>query len=137
MPTIKSKTAKAKKAVKRAVKKVVKKATKKSPKKATKKVVKKTTRKKKEGKPLVYSSDGESFWVSDGQILNNLIALRDALDAMDKEVYKLHAGGKSNDFAKWVEKVLCDKKCATDLRKAKTQRGARTVVVRHLKFYSL
>ena len=125
-----------KKSVKKvAKKKVAKKTAKKATKKTTKKVAKKTTRKKQAAKPLVYSSESTSFWVSDGQILNSLIALRDAFDAMEKEVYKYHATGTNNDFANWVEVVLCDGNCAKDLRKAKTQRSAKTAVVKHLKYY--
>ncbi len=137
MPTNKTtakKTTKAKKVVKKTTKKVAKKVVK----KATKKVVKKVASKKKTAKAdLVYSSDDTSFWVSDGQVLNNLLALRDALDSMSKEVYKFHSGGKQNDFANWVEVVLCDGKCANNLRKAKTQRSAKTVVVKHLKYYAV
>ena len=136
MPTKKSKTTKTKKVVKKVPKKVAKKTTKKTAKKATKKVVKKTTRKKTVKLPLTYSSDRESFWATDGQVLNSLIALRDALGAMNKDVYKYHTRGRQNDFAKWVEVVLSDEKCAKDIRKAKTQKGARAVVVKHLKYYS-
>ena len=89
----------------------------------------------KDKKPLVYAENETSFWVTNGEILNSLIALRDALDAMEKEVYLYHATGGQNDFAQWVEVVLCDPKCAADLTKAKTPRSAKTVVVRHLKSY--
>lgn len=88
-------------------------------------------------KPLVYADNQTSFWVSNGQILNSLIALRDALDMMEKEVYHYHAGEAHNDFANWVAAVLCDVDCAKDLEKAKTPTSARTVVVKHLKTYSI
>ena len=126
-----------KKATKKATKKVAKKTAKKTTKKVAKKAVKKTSRAKKAAKDLVYSENDTSFWVSDGQILNSLMALRDALDAMHKDVYKYHATGDDNDFATWVEVVLCDGDCAKDLRKAKTQKGAKTVVVKHLKYYAV
>lgn len=119
---------------KKATKKVAKKTVKKAVRKTTKKVA---TKKNASNKPLVYSSDSTSFWVSDGQILNSLIALRDALDAMHKDVYLYHATGNENDFANWVEVVLCDGDCAQDLRKAKTQKSAKTAVVRHLKYYAV
>ena len=133
---------KAKKTTKKApTKKVVaKKAVKKaSPVKAVKKspakkvTAKKSTRKKS----LVYSNEQTAFWVRNGQILNSLVALRDALNEMEKEVYLYHAGGTHNDFANWVAAVLADTKCATDLEKAKTPRSAKTVVIRHLKSYSV
>lgn len=122
----------AKKATK---KKVAKKATKKVAKKTTRKVAKKAT-KKATKKNLVFATDGESFWAKDGQILNSLVALRDALERMDKEVYAYHISN-DNDFARWVEAVLCDIECATALRKAKTPSSARTVVVKHLKLYAV
>jgi hypothetical protein len=135
----------AKKAVKKTpakkvtVKKVLKNVVKKAPvKKASKKApVKKTTTKKVSNKKgLVYASDQTSFWLKNGQILNSLISLRDALKKMEKEVYSYHAGGAHNDFANWVDVVLYDPKCAKDLEKAKTQTLAKTVVIRHLKFYT-
>ncbi|MCA9354268.1 MAG: hypothetical protein KC877_01985 [Candidatus Kaiserbacteria bacterium] len=128
MPTKKTtKTAPAKKA---AAKKVVKKAVKKAP--AKKAAVKTGTK-----KPLVYASNTKSFWVKNGQVLNSLVALKDALEEMEKEVYVYHTGGDSNDFANWVEQVLCDNVCAADLAKAKTPKSAKTVVVKHLKYYAV
>lgn len=139
-----------------AAKKVAKKTTKKStkttkqatPKKAAKRVAKKTAKKAggtkrtskrntKEKKPLIYAENDTSFWVTNGEILNSLVALRDALAAMEKEVYLYHATGGQNDFAVWVESVLCDPNCAADLTVAKSPRSAKTVVVRHLKTYEI
>ncbi len=88
-------------------------------------------------KALVYASDDSSFWVSNGDILNSLVALRDALSRMEKEVYLYHAEMGRNDFANWVDAVLCDEVCAKDLRKAGTPAAAKTVVVKHLKTYAL
>ena len=84
---------------------------------------------------LVYASDGESFWTSDGQILNSLTALRDALKSMEKSVFAHHVTKEKNDFAAWVDAVLGDALCAMDLRKSKTPASAHTVVVAHLKRY--
>jgi len=144
MPTTKKKTASStkKKAIKKAVpKKAVKKTITKKPvvkkaaaKKTTaKKAVKKTTKKK----PLVVAPDHQSFWVANGNVLNSLVALRDALDEMKKEVYSYHVSKEHNDFANWVGAVLCDDKCAKALAKAATPTTAKTVVVRHLKVYSV
>jgi hypothetical protein len=109
---------------------------------ATEKPVKKAPAKKivaKVGskKPLVYANEQQSFWVKNGQILNSLISLRDALDEMEKEVYSYHAGAAHNDFAKWVSDVLADSACAVELGKAKSPKTAKSVVVKHLKFYSV
>lgn len=117
------------KAVKKPVTKVVKKVETKTAKKAAPKVAEK--------KALVYADDGRSFWVKNGRILNSLVALRDALDEMEKEVYSYHAGEAHNDFAKWVSDVLADSACAVELGKAKTPKVAKTVVVKHLKFYAI
>jgi hypothetical protein len=111
--------------VKKTVKKVAKNPTKKG---AVRKVIK---------KPLVYAGNQESFWVTNGQILNSLLALKDALEEMEKEVYLYHAGTAQNDFAAWVEAVLSDKKCAKELQKARTPKSAKTVVIKHLKSYSV
>ena len=122
----------AKKAVKKAVAKktVAKKAAKKTP-------AKKATNKSLAKKSLVYAPDTASFWVQNGDILNSLVALRDALNKMEKEVYRYHAKGAHNDFANWVGAVLCDEQCAKDLEKAKTPATAKTVVVKHLKYYAI
>lgn len=115
----------------------IKKVTKSAPvKKAVKKGVRKTD-KKTVKKSLVYADTQNSFWVSNGQILNSLIALRDALSAMEREVYSYHVTKDRNDFANWVEAVLTDSQCAVDLKKAKTPNSAKTIVLRHLKTYSI
>ena len=133
MPTSKSSTkAVAKKVVaKKPVKKVA--AT-----KAVKKAApKKTATRSNAKKPLVVADDQRSFWVQNGRILNSLVTLRDALDEMEKEVYLYHAGEAHNDFSKWVDEVLADSACAVDLSKAKTPKTAKSVVVKHLKFYAV
>lgn len=130
--------------VKKTVKKAVRKSTKKTPAKKSvkktpaKKVVKKSIRKSASNRrDMVLAENDKSFWTTNGQVLNSLVALRDALAEMEKEVYMYHAGGKHNDFANWVDAVLSDSKCAKDLEKAKTPNSAKTVVVRHLKLYSV
>jgi len=125
-------------------KKVVKKTTAKkgvkssrSKKSVAKKAAKKTTAPTQTKKPLVTASNDQSFWVTNGAVLNSLIALRDALDEMEKEVYSYHVSKEHNDFASWVDAVLCDAECAAELKRAQTPVKARTVVTRHLKVYSV
>lgn len=142
MPTKKTtkKTTAKKVAKKAAPKKAVKKTTKKAVKKtATKKTAKKTSARgvKHDLKDMVIVDNDRAFWTTDGQVLVNLLALRDALTEMDREVYQYHAKPEQNDFALWVDSVLSDPECAADLSKAKTPKQAETVVVRHLRFYSL
>ena len=122
-------------------KKVVKKST---PKKAvSKKVtakkpsVKKTATKSTPQKSLVFAPEQQSFWVNDGQILNSLVSLHDALEQMEKAVYEYHVNNDRNDFADWVNSVLCDEQCALDLRKAKTPKTAKTKIAKHLKVYQI
>lgn len=130
-------------------KKTVKKAVKKSTKKAISKVVSKkkveatkkpTTKNKsatKSTKALVYSDDGTSFWVTDGKVLNSLLALNEALNEMEDSVFSHHVTDEKHDFAEWVEVVLADAKCAEELRKTKTPNGACRVVSRHLRTYKI
>ncbi len=120
------------------VKKVaVKKAS--TPKAAPNKVaVKKAVTKKtaNEKKRLVVASDSESFWMSDGQVLNSLIALETALKSMKLTVYTYHVNKDGNHFADWAEAVLGDTECAKALRGAKTASAAYKVVVTHTKLYT-
>jgi len=111
------------------------------PKKAVaKKVVKKVIAKKAvtSSKPtLVVAENKHSFWVADGQILNSLSALKDALLVMDKATFVHHVAKDKNDFAVWVETVLGDKDCALDLGKVKTLTATKTAVSKHLKKYGI
>lgn len=117
-----------------ATKKVTtKKVAKKAPVKKVSKVVKKAAGKK----PLVFADSTHAFWVSDGQILNSLTALEQALTSMSTVVFGHHVNKDKHDFADWVDVVLCDRICATDLRKAKTPKAAKLVVGKHLKSYNL
>lgn len=132
MPTKKTSMSASEKKV--ALKKVVKKA---APAKSGIKAAAKKEVKVAAKKPLVYADDQRSFWVTNGRVLNSLVALRDALDEMEKEVYHYHAGNAHNDFAKWVSDVLADDACAVELDQAKTPSMAKSVVVKHLKFYAV
>lgn len=113
-------------------KKVVKKAV---VKKATSALNKSVAKKGATVKALVFADNAHSFWTTDGQIFNSLTALHDALSTMDKSVYLHHVAKDKHDFAEWVEAVLCDLECAADLRKAKTQTGAKAAIAKHLKSY--
>lgn len=139
----------AKKSVKKAVKKTAKATSAKGnstkSKGTTKTNVKKSVAKTKGGKKakegskkdLVFSSNDNSFWVTDGQVLNSLLALNEALNNMEKEVYSYHVTKDKHDFAEWVEVVLVDVPCATELRKAKNPNSASKVITKHLQFYKI
>lgn len=104
---------------------------------AVKKVVaKKTTGTKVSSlKKLVVASDKHSFWLNDGQILNDIVALKNAFHKMENKVYTYHTKNGRHDFANWVEDVLHDKPLAEALRKTKTPKSAHTVVIKHLRLY--
>jgi len=119
-------------------KKVVKKATTtKVAKKAPAKVSAKKAGAKKNSsvKSVIYTDNGTSFWVTDGQILNSLIALHSALLDMEDNIFDYHVNSEKNDFAEWVDCVLCDGDCASDLRKVDSPKEASSVVAKHLKSY--
>jgi len=134
-----AKKAPAKKVAKKVAKKAVaKKTTQKTANKSNpKKVSKKTPAKTPTKKSLVLAPNEQSFWVTNGAVLNSLVALRDALDEMEKEVYSYHVSKEHNDFASWVDVVLCDAQCAAELKKAQTPVKAKSVVTRRLKVYSI
>lgn len=122
---------------KTAVKKSAKKSTKKTKANTTATKSKtKSTPKKEDNKYLIYATNEESFWVTDGSILNSLLALEQALANMDDEVFGYHVTNDKNDFADWVGVVLCDDKCAADLRKTKSTKSACDAVAKHVKSYS-
>lgn len=100
-----------------------------------KKVIAKKT--KRGGRPLQYADNQRSFWVSNGEVLNSLVALNNALASMEKAVFAHHVSKDKNDFADWVETVLNDLECANALRKTATPAAARTVVIRYLKQYDV
>ncbi|MCB9810794.1 MAG: hypothetical protein H6779_01165 [Candidatus Nomurabacteria bacterium] len=124
-----------KKVTKKPVTKKAEAATKRTAKPKAKSITKTTT--KRARKTLIYADNEHSFWVTNGEILNNLVALHDALSKMDEDVFIHHVHDEKHDFADWVEHVLSDNTCAGDLRKAKSPKRARTVVAKHLKLYTI
>jgi hypothetical protein len=105
-----------------------------------KKVISKKTvikKKEKEARPLVYADNARSFWLFDGQVLNSLVALKEALSSMQKDVFSHHVTKEKNDFADWVELVLADVETASLLRKAKTAKTAHASLMKRLKEYDV
>ncbi len=123
---------------KKATKKTTTKATvSKPPKKVVaKKVVKKVSSKADSLEPLRYADNETSFWVADGNILNSLVALNEALLVMNPKTFTHHVTKDKNDFAEWVSDVLGDTACSAELKKAKTAKSAAAIVKKSLKFYS-
>lgn len=59
------------------------------------------------------------FFICNGEILNNLQQLPDALKRMDDNVYCFHVNAEKNDFANWIEATIGDKALGTAVRKSK------------------
>ena len=104
---------------------------------AKKASAKKAAAKKVDPKRLVVASDSESFWVTNGHVLNSLVALEAALKTMTKSVYDYHISDSGSDFADWVETVLMAPHCALELRKANTAKAALVVVTAYLTEHQL
>lgn len=105
---------------------------------AAKKAGTKGSAKKAQKKKALICANGEQcFWTTDGEILSNLVELRDALERMSTEVFSYHVTKDKNDFADWIGEVLADHELAKSIRTAKKPSTARTVVVRRLKLYQI
>ncbi len=111
-------------------------AVKKAPAKSTKSAAKKVS-KSKGTRTLVYAPGHECFWTTDGQVLANLLDLRDALKTMKDDVFAHHVNKEKNDFASWVEHVLQDAELAMLMRKSRKALTTRELVVRRLKSYNI
>lgn len=103
----------------------------------TKVVSKKNSKAKKISpkKTMIYAANEASFWMNDGQILNSLQALSDALLEIDLEVFSHHVTKDKNDFADWIHDVLDDIECAKTVRRAKTIKATKSAVDKHIKKY--
>lgn len=96
-------------------------------------VRKKTTTKKKE---TVIAPHDQRFWVWNGPVLDNLWALRDALENDISDIqFEYHCSDGKCDFALWVDDVLCDATCARALAKATNKKEAAKAVASCLKKY--
>lgn len=119
---------------KKAIKKIAR--TKKAP---TKKITRKKTAVKKKAvrqgkKRLTRAAPEQCFWVNAGPVLRDLRELEEALRVMSNEQFAYHTA-EGNHFAQWVESVLLDAVCAQALMRAKTRKGAVTIVMRYIKTY--
>lgn len=109
-------------------KSVAKKVTSKSPSVKKSAVVKKVV-------PLIQAPSPEQFWMNDGQILGDLVALAESFAAMDDLLFRYHVTADKNDFADWVESVLNDATCAQSLRTVDSPKKAHKVVTQRLRVY--
>lgn len=89
---------------------------------------------KKTVEPKIIKAEGPArFWAKDGRILTDLKDLKQALDEMAEETYAYHVNKTRNDFAKWTEEVLKNKKVAAELKKAKNKLDALKKVASEIK----
>ena len=73
-----------------------------------------------------------SFWVNNSNVLKNLDELQNALETMTEETYRYHVNKEKNDFSKWVDEVIGDKKLAKDLQSARNRYSALVKVKRRV-----
>ena len=52
----------------------------------------------------------QSFWVNNGQIFRNLGELANALPVMDGDSFRHHVNNEKNDFSRWINDIIGDKK---------------------------
>ncbi len=74
------------------------------------------------------------FWLCDGTYLKNLYDLKDSLEFMSDEVFTYHVNKEKNDFSKWIEDIIQDKRLANGLRKARTKEQAKKIVSKRIKW---
>ena len=66
----------------------------------------------------------QCFWVNNGPILKSIDDLSNELPNMSDETYRHHVCNGNNDFSKWVNNIIGDKKLANDLLSSKTKDSA-------------
>lgn len=112
-----------------------KRATKKS---ASTKKVKATSKKRtQKKKPLARAEGEQQFYAANGAVLSTLNELLDELSRMDDDSFYCHIRGERNDFACWVNDVLCDEECARELLEANDRPETITVLKTTLKTYDV
>ena len=84
-------------------------------------------------KKIVKAEGPARFWAKDGRILTDLKELKKALEEMAEETYNYHVNKTRNDFSKWTEEILKNKKVATELKKAKNKIDALKKVAAEIK----
>ena len=70
------------------------------------------------------ASPEQSFWVNNGHVLKNLNELADLIPQMNDGAYSYHANKDKNDFSKWINDIIGDKKLANDLLSSKSRDSA-------------
>ena len=63
----------------------------------------------------------QCFWVNNGPIVRNLDELENSLSEISEDAYNHHVNPEKNDFSRWINDVICDKKLANDLLSSKSK----------------
>jgi len=84
----------------------------------------KTVAKDEAMKYLSDTAPEQCFWVNNGPVLRNLADLANNLPQMNDGTYKHHANKEKNDFSKWVNDIIGDKKLANELLSSKNKESA-------------
>ena len=92
---------------------------------------------KKNWRSHIRAEGDRRFWVHEGLVLSDLQELRNALayKEISESQFMHHVTDGRNDFANWIELVLCDEKCAAAVRKIKSFKGLLGTIDRNLKHY--
>lgn len=75
-------------------------------------------------KYLSDTSPEQSFWVNNGPVLRNLDELSNFIQGMPDDAYSYHANKDKNDFSRWINEIIGDKKLANDLLSSKSKQSA-------------
>ena len=70
------------------------------------------------------TSSEQGFWLNNGPVLKNLEELSNALSQISKDAYGYHVNAEKNDFSKWVDDIIGDKKLANDLLSSRNKESA-------------
>jgi hypothetical protein len=96
-----------------------------------------TQSKMPELKPVLDVNDANAFWLHKGGPIKNVVELKKAFDSMTQEQFDFHFNKNKNDFSLWVHHVLKDEKCAENLTRATTRKGASRIMFKNLKRYDV
>mgnify|MGYP000868986230 CR=1 FL=1 len=72
--------------------------------------------------------EGNAFWCSDGQVVKDMVGLRDALAMMSDQTFRFHANEIKKDFSNWIKDVVGDEELARELRSTRSREKALKIV---------
>jgi len=65
--------------------------------------------------------------------MKNYFELESGLKKMSARTFSYHVNAEKNDFSRWVEEIIGDKKLAVDLKKCRDKKSASTKVAGRIK----